>query len=116
MGRTDHKLSLRGAQRRGNPVEAEHVPTNRRCCGDEIANPRIEYGVAMTKWVRMSRLGGRMPPTGVNYPDAAIILMRVWARLPGDRSEHSGRKRRITNRNIDDVPCYTGSGRRIPRR
>ena len=27
---------------------------NRRCYGDEIANPRIEYGVAMTKWIRMS--------------------------------------------------------------
>ena len=29
------------------------MSTNRRCYGDEIANPRIEYGVVMTKWVRM---------------------------------------------------------------
>ena len=42
---------------RGNPVEVEHTSANRRCYGDEIANPRIEYGVAMTKWVRMSLRG-----------------------------------------------------------
>ena len=41
-------MSLRGAQRRGNPVEVEHVPGNHHCYGDEIANPRIKYGVAMT--------------------------------------------------------------------
>ena len=38
---------------RGNLDEAEHTSANRRCYGDEIANPRIEYGVVMTKWVRM---------------------------------------------------------------
>ena len=32
-----------------------HASTNRRCYGDEIADPRIEYGVAMTKWERVSR-------------------------------------------------------------
>ena len=47
-------LSLRGAQRRGNLAEAEHTSTNRSRYGNEIANPRIEYGVAMTKWVRES--------------------------------------------------------------
>jgi hypothetical protein len=62
------------------------------------------------------RLGGRMRPTGVSYPDAAMIPMHVWARFAGDRSEHSGRKRKTTNPNIDDVPCSTGSGRRISRR
>ena len=41
-------MSLRGAQRRGNPVEVEHTPANHHCYGDEIANPRIKYGVAMT--------------------------------------------------------------------
>ena len=46
-------FSLRGAQRRGNLDEAEHTSTNRHCYGDEIANPRIEYGVAMRKWVRV---------------------------------------------------------------
>ena len=29
------------------------MPANRHCYGEEIANPRIEYGLAMTKWVRM---------------------------------------------------------------
>ena len=38
---------------RGNLDEAEHTSTNRRCYGDEIANPRIEYGGAMTKRVRV---------------------------------------------------------------
>ena len=41
-------LSLRGAERRGNLVEVEHTPANHHCYGTEIANPRIEYGVAMT--------------------------------------------------------------------
>ena len=49
-------LSLRGAQPlmvslvepRGNLVEVEHTSANHNCYGDEIANPRIEYGVAMT--------------------------------------------------------------------
>ena len=41
--------SLRGAQRRGNLVDVEHTSANHHhCYGDEIANPRIEYGVAMT--------------------------------------------------------------------
>ena len=31
------------------------MPANRRYYGDEIANPRIEYGGAMTKWVRPNR-------------------------------------------------------------
>ena len=56
LTRTRFNLSLRGAQRRGNLHEAEHTSTNRRYYGDEIANPRIEYGVTMTKWVRVSRL------------------------------------------------------------
>ena len=47
-------LSLRGTQRHGNPDEAEHTPPNRRCFRDEIASPRIEYGVAMTKRVHLS--------------------------------------------------------------
>ena len=29
------------------------MSANRSCYGHEIANPRIKYGVAMTKWVRM---------------------------------------------------------------
>ena len=33
---------------RGNPVEVEHTPANHHSYGDEIANPRIKYGVAMT--------------------------------------------------------------------
>ena len=33
---------------RGNLVEVEHTSTNRCYYGYEIANPRIEYGVAMT--------------------------------------------------------------------
>ena len=33
------RLSLRGAQRRGNLVEVEHVPGNHHCYGDEIATP-----------------------------------------------------------------------------
>ena len=52
--RARFNLSLRGAQRRGNLAEAEHTSTNRSRYGNEIANPRIEYGVAMTKWVRES--------------------------------------------------------------
>ena len=32
---------------------------NRHSYGDEIANPRIEYGVAMTNWLRVSA-GWRM--------------------------------------------------------
>ena len=61
--RTRLNLSLRGSsahpelvEGRGNLDEAEHTSTNRRCYGDEIANPRIEYGVAMTKRVHMSIL------------------------------------------------------------
>ena len=50
----DHPELVEG---RGNLDEAEHTSTNRRCCGDQIANPRIEYGVAMTKWVRVRRQG-----------------------------------------------------------
>ena len=42
----DHPELVEG---RGNLDDAEHMPTNRRCYGDEIANPRIEYGGAMTK-------------------------------------------------------------------
>ena len=34
---------------RGNLVEAEHTSANHHCYTDEIANPRIEYGVAMTR-------------------------------------------------------------------
>jgi hypothetical protein len=30
------------------------LSTNRRYYGDEIANPRIEYGFAMTKWAPVS--------------------------------------------------------------
>ena len=48
-------LSLRGSSAhpelvdgRGNLVEVEHTSANHHCYGDEIANPRIEYGVAMT--------------------------------------------------------------------
>ena len=52
--RARFNLSLREAQRRGNLAEAEHMSTNRSRYGNEIANPRIEYGVAMTKWVRES--------------------------------------------------------------
>ena len=33
---------------RGNLVAVEHTSANHRCYSDEIANPRIEYGVAMT--------------------------------------------------------------------
>ena len=33
---------------RGNLVEVEHTLANHHCYGTEIANPRIEYGVAMT--------------------------------------------------------------------
>ena len=40
-------LSLRGAQRRGNLVEVEHVPGNHHCYGDEIATP-VSSAVAMT--------------------------------------------------------------------
>ena len=47
----DHPELVEGG---GNLDEAEHTATNRRCYGDEIANPRIEYGVAMTKWVCVS--------------------------------------------------------------
>ena len=36
------RLSLRGAQRRGNLVEVEHVPGNHHCYGDEIATLRSE--------------------------------------------------------------------------
>ena len=36
------RLSLRGAQRRGNLVEVEHVPGNHRCYGDEIATLRSQ--------------------------------------------------------------------------
>ena len=43
-------LSLRGAQRRGNLVEVEHTLANHHCYGDEIANPRIKYGGAMTDY------------------------------------------------------------------
>ena len=65
-------LSLRGAQRCGNLVEAEHTLANHHCYGDEIANPRIEYGVAMTKWVRMRRrhrrrLAPRCAPTSTAH-------------------------------------------------
>ena len=35
---------------RGNLVEVEHTSANHHCYGDEIANPRIEYGVAMTDY------------------------------------------------------------------
>ena len=34
----------------------EHTSANRRCYGHGIANPRIKYGVAMTKWVCMSTM------------------------------------------------------------
>ena len=44
----DHPELVEG---RGNLVYAEHTSTNRRCYGDEIANPRIEYGLAITKKV-----------------------------------------------------------------
>ena len=44
------------------------MPANRRCYGDEIANPRIEYGGAMTKWVRMSQRG--------------VLKLPKWKRLP----------------------------------
>ena len=43
------RLSLRGAERRGNPVPATTTTRNSRCYADEIANPRIKYGVAMTE-------------------------------------------------------------------
>ena len=59
-----HPLSLRGAQRRGNLDEAEHTSTNLSCYGGEIANPRIEYGVATTKWVRVSVARCLLPPVG----------------------------------------------------
>ncbi len=36
------RLSLRGAQRRGNLVEVEHVPGNHHCYGDEIATLRSQ--------------------------------------------------------------------------
>ena len=54
LTRARFNLSLRGAQRRVNVDEAEHASTNRRYYGHEIANARIEYGVAMTKWVRVN--------------------------------------------------------------
>ena len=38
------RLSLRGAQRRGNLVEVEHVPGNHHCYGDEIATPVSSTG------------------------------------------------------------------------
>ena len=63
LPRTRFNLSLRGSsahpelvEGRDNLDEAEHMSANRRCYGDEIATPRIKYGVAMTKWVRMSTL------------------------------------------------------------
>ena len=41
-------LSLRGAQRRGNLVAVAMVICRRVFNLNEIANPRIKYGVAMT--------------------------------------------------------------------
>jgi hypothetical protein len=35
-------LSLRGAQRRGNLIEVEHMSANRHCYGDEIATLRSQ--------------------------------------------------------------------------
>ena len=35
---------------RGNLVEVEHTLANHHCYGDEIANPRIKYGGAMTDY------------------------------------------------------------------
>ncbi len=52
--RARFNLSLREAQRRGNLAEAEHMSTNRSRYGNEISNSRIEYGIATTKWVRVS--------------------------------------------------------------
>ena len=43
------RLSLRGAQRRGNLAKVpDLVGTDTFTVSNEIANPRIEYGVAMT--------------------------------------------------------------------
>ena len=61
LTRTRLNLSSRGAQRRGNlgrphrAVRPELVEGSSSAFSlNEIANPRIEYGVAMTKWVRVS--------------------------------------------------------------
>ena len=42
--------------------------------GAEIANPRIEYGVAMTQWVRVRRPWG--PGPGVHPVGYAVIKGR----------------------------------------
>ena len=41
----DHPELVEG---RGNLAKVEHKSANHHCYGDEIANARIEYGVAMT--------------------------------------------------------------------
>ena len=38
----------------------------------EIANPRIEYGVAMTKWVRTRKRSSLTPPAVVGYDESVV--------------------------------------------
>ena len=42
IARSAPRLSLRGAQRRGNLDEAEHTSVNHHCYGDEIATLRSQ--------------------------------------------------------------------------
>ena len=83
------RLSLRGAQRRGNLVEVEHVPGNHHCYGDEIATPVSSTGSQLHE---ENRKALRNAPTTLQKACAWLVANHPF---PAKHAAHPAQKNTV---------------------